>query len=74
VAEIRGERVEILELSDADVEKFRKVAIPLWFKWAKMDPLGREAFAGQLDYMKNPSVAYLTDAMLVDANGQKLTL
>ncbi len=66
--------VEILDLTDADVEKFRKVAIPLWFKWAKMDPLGREAFASQLEYMKNPSVAYLTDDMLVDANGQKLTL
>jgi TRAP-type mannitol/chloroaromatic compound transport system substrate-binding protein len=66
--------VEIIELTDADVEKFRKVAIPLWFKWAKMDPLGREAFASQLEYMKNPSVAYLTDDMLVDASGQKLTL
>ena len=66
--------VEIIELTDADVEKFRKVAIPLWFKWSRMDPLGREAFASQLEYMKNPSVAYLTDDMLVDAKGQKLAL
>jgi len=66
--------VEIIELTDADVVKFRKVAIPLWFKWAKLDPLGREAFASQLDYMKSPSVGYLTDDMLVDGNGQKLTL
>jgi TRAP-type mannitol/chloroaromatic compound transport system substrate-binding protein len=70
----RAKGVEILHLSTADVDKFRRVAIPLWFKWAKKDPLGRAAFASQLEYMKNPTVAYLTDEMIVDAKGERLAL
>jgi len=50
------------------------LAIPLWFKWARKDPLASEAFAGQLAYMKNPSVGYITDEMLVDPKGNRLTL
>jgi len=66
--------VTILRLSEVDVAKFRRLAVPLWFKWAKKDALAHEAFASQLEYLKNPSVAYLTDDMLVDAKGNKLTL
>src|SRR5262249_44069804 len=36
---IREKGVTINRLSLADVEKLRKIAIPLWFKWAKQDPL-----------------------------------
>lgn len=67
-------RVEIIRLSDADVDKFRKVAIPIWFKWAKRSPLAREAFASQLAYMKTPAIGYVHDDMLVDASGRKLSL
>ena len=67
-------KVEIIRLSSADVDKFRKVAIPIWFKWAKKSPLGREAFGSQLAFMKSPGVAYLDDANLVDGDGNKLTL
>ncbi|MGD0675850.1 MAG: TRAP transporter substrate-binding protein DctP [Polyangiaceae bacterium] len=70
----RQKGVEILRLSNEDVDKLRRVAIPLWFKWARKDPLAREAFASQLAYMKNPSVGYLTDEMLVDGNGDRLAL
>ena len=70
----REKGVEILRLSNADIEKLRRIAIPLWFKWARKDPLAREAFATQLAYMKNPSVGYLTDDVLVDAKGARLTL
>jgi TRAP-type mannitol/chloroaromatic compound transport system substrate-binding protein len=66
--------VEVLRLSDGDVEKLRRVAMPVWFDWARRDPLSAEAFATQLAYMKNPSVGYLTDDMLVDAKGKRLTL
>ena len=66
--------VTIIRLGDADVEKFRKLAVPAWFKWAKKDPLAQEAFASQLSYMMSPGVAYVTEAMLVDAEGQKLSL
>ena len=70
----RDKGVEVLRLSNADVETLRRIAIPLWFKWARKDPLASEAFAGQLAYMKNPSVGYLTDDMLVDEKGSRLTL
>ena len=70
----RDKGVEVLRLSNGDVDKLRRVAMPVWFKWAKKDPLSGEAFASQLAYMKNPSVGYLTDDMLVDVKGNRLTL
>jgi TRAP-type C4-dicarboxylate transport system substrate-binding protein len=70
----KAKGVEILRISDADVNKFRRVAIPLWFKWANKTPLGREAFASQLAYMKSPSVDYVDDSMLVDTDGKPLSL
>ncbi len=66
--------VEVIRLSDADIEKFRRYAIPMWFKWAKKDALAKEAFQSQLDYMKSPNVGYIKDSMLVDLDGKKLTL
>ncbi len=59
--------VTIIRLSEADVDKFRRLAIPLWFKWAKKDPLAGEAFDSQLAYMKSAGVAYVTDEMLAAA-------
>jgi TRAP-type mannitol/chloroaromatic compound transport system substrate-binding protein len=71
----RAKGVQILRLSEADVEKFRRYAIPMWFRWAKRDPLAREAFGSQLAFMKTFSVGYVTDSMLVDTDGKtKLTL
>jgi hypothetical protein len=46
----------------------------MWFKWANKTPLGREAFASQLAYMKSPSVDYVDDSMLVDTDGKPLSL
>jgi TRAP-type mannitol/chloroaromatic compound transport system substrate-binding protein len=67
--------VQIIRLSEADVEKFRRYAIPMWFKWAKKDAVAREAFASQLAFMKTFSVGYITDSMLVDVDGKtRLTL
>jgi TRAP-type mannitol/chloroaromatic compound transport system substrate-binding protein len=67
--------VQIIRLSEEDVQKFRRFAIPMWFKWAKKDPLAREAFASQLAFMKTISVGYIPDSMLVDIDGKtKLTL
>ena len=73
-AKYREKRIEIIRLTDADVDKFRKIAIPIWFNWAKRSPLAREAFASQLAYMKSPALEYINDAMLVDATGKKLSL
>jgi TRAP-type mannitol/chloroaromatic compound transport system substrate-binding protein len=67
--------VQIVRLSEADIQKFRRHAIPMWFKWAKKDALAREAFASQLAFMKTFNVGYITDSMLVDIDGKtKLTL
>lgn len=73
-AKYSEKRIEIIRLSDADVDKFRKVAIPIWFKWANRSPFAREAFASQLAYMKSPALGYVNDDMLVDASGKKLAL
>ena len=67
--------VQIIRLSETDIQKFRRHAIPMWFNWAKRDALAREAFASQLAFMKTFSVGYITDSMLVDLDGKtKLTL
>lgn len=52
--------VQIIRLSTVDVRKFRRVAIPIWFKWARQDRYAREAFSSQLEYMK--ALGYVTDA------------
>ena len=71
----KAKGVQIIRLSDADIQKFRRYAIPLWFRWAKRDALAKEAFASQLAFMKTFSVGYITDSMLVDLDGKtKLTL
>jgi len=71
----KAQGVQVTRLSEADIEKFRRYAIPMWFKWAKRDPLAREAFASQLAFMKTFNVGYITDSMLVDIDGKtKLTL
>jgi TRAP-type mannitol/chloroaromatic compound transport system substrate-binding protein len=71
----RTQGVQIIRLSEADVQKFRRYAIPMWFRWAKRDPLARDAFASQLAFMKTFNVGYITDSMLVDVDGKtKLTL
>jgi TRAP-type mannitol/chloroaromatic compound transport system substrate-binding protein len=71
----RAKGVQITRLSEADVEKFRRYAIPMWFRWAKRDALAKEAFASQLAFMKTFNVGYITDSMLVDTDGKtKLSL
>jgi TRAP-type mannitol/chloroaromatic compound transport system substrate-binding protein len=70
----KAKGVEVIRLKDSDIEKFRKFAIPMWFKWAKKDAFAKEAFASQLAYMKTINVGYVSDSDLVDLDGKKLTL
>lgn len=70
----REKGVEIIRLTEVDVSKFRKIAVPLWFEWAKKDPLATQAFKSQLEFMRSDNIAYVNDAMLVDAKGQKLSI
>ena len=71
----KAKGVQIIRLTDVDIQKFRRNAIPMWFRWAKRDALAKEAFASQLAFMKTFNVGYITDSMLVDVDGTtKLTL
>ena len=71
----KAQGVQVIRLSEDDIQKFRRHAIPMWFKWAKKDPLAKEAFASQLAFMKSINVGYVPDSMLVDIDGKtKLTL
>ena len=71
----KAKGVQVIRLSEDDIQKFRRYAIPMWFRWAKRDPLAKEAFASQLAFMRTISVGYVPDSMLVDTDGKtKLTL
>ncbi|TDX26076.1 secreted protein [Modicisalibacter xianhensis] len=61
--------VEIIHLSEDDADRFRKAAIPLWFKWANKDPDATRLFKAHLRTMQDPAVALVTDE---DIAGQQL--
>jgi len=52
----------VSRLGADDVEKFRKAAIPVWFKWAKKNADASAVFKLQLDYMMNDIMGYVTAA------------
>lgn len=52
---------KISRLSQSDVDRFRKAAIPVWYKWANKDPDARAIFDLQLKYMMNDTVGYITE-------------
>ncbi len=59
-AEFEAAGVEVTRLSEDDVERFRRVSIPLWVDWAKRDPDAARFLKLQIQVMLNPAVAYLT--------------
>lgn len=52
--------VEVTRLSEDDVARFRKIALPLWFEWANRDRDSARVFKLHLDVMMNPDVAYIS--------------
>lgn len=50
---------EVSRMSAEDVQKFRKAAIPIWFKWAKKDADAARLFKVHLDYMSNEIMGYV---------------
>jgi TRAP-type mannitol/chloroaromatic compound transport system substrate-binding protein len=60
---------EVSRMGQADVDKFRKAAIPIWFRWAKKDADATRVFKLHLDYMKNEVLGYVSAA---DLKGQSL--
>ena len=59
----------VTRLSEADVEKFTELAVPIWFEWARKSPEAAQAFKIQLDYMMSGSLGYVTPRMI---KGQSL--
>jgi TRAP-type mannitol/chloroaromatic compound transport system substrate-binding protein len=54
----------VTRLSQDDVDKFTKLAVPLWFKWANKDKDAARVFKIQLDYMMSGSLGYVTPDMI----------
>ncbi|MBD3670326.1 MAG: ABC transporter substrate-binding protein, partial [Gammaproteobacteria bacterium] len=50
----------VSRLSAEDVDRFRKAAIPIWFKWAKKNADASAVFKMHLDYMLNETMGYIT--------------
>ncbi|NDW44145.1 TRAP transporter substrate-binding protein DctP [Ruegeria sp. PrR005] len=58
--------VEVTRLSEDDVGRFRKIALPLWFEWANRDTDSARVFKLHLDVMLNPAVAYINPEDIKD--------
>ena len=61
----------VTRLSQDDVDKFTKLAVPLWYTWANKDKDAARVFKVQLDYMMSGSLGYVTPDMI---KGQTLNL
>jgi TRAP-type mannitol/chloroaromatic compound transport system substrate-binding protein len=59
----------VTRLSQEDVDKFTKLAVPRWFEWANKDKDAARVFKIQLDYMMSGSLGYVTPDTI---KGQKL--
>lgn len=51
----------VSRLSQDDLMRFRKAAIPIWYKWANKDEDARAIFDLQLQYMMNDTVGYISE-------------
>ena len=64
-------KVNVIRLTQRDVEEFTKLAVPLWYKWANKDKTAAQIFKIQLDYMMSGSLGYVTPGMI---KGQTLNM
>ena len=55
--------IEVNRLSAEDVEKFQRIAVPIWFRWANKDKDAARLFKMQLEIMESPSFGYVTPDM-----------
>jgi TRAP-type mannitol/chloroaromatic compound transport system substrate-binding protein len=54
---------EINRLPVEELEKFQRVATPIWFKWANKDKDAARVFKAQLEIMESPTFGYVTPDM-----------
>ncbi|GGB98888.1 lactate-binding periplasmic protein [Marinobacterium zhoushanense] len=57
----KAEGDTVSRLSQEDLMRFRKAAIPVWYRWANKDADARAIFDLQLKYMMNDTVGYITE-------------
>jgi TRAP-type mannitol/chloroaromatic compound transport system substrate-binding protein len=50
---------QVNRLPTEDLEKFQRVAVPIWFKWANKDKDAARIFKMQLEVMESPSFGYV---------------
>jgi len=62
---------EVNRLDATDIERFQRVAVPIWFRWANKDKDAARIFKVQLDLLASPSLGYVTPDMY---QGQTLDL
>lgn len=61
LAKFKEDGSTVTRLSQADVDTFRRAAIPIWYKWANKNADARAIFDLQINYMKNDLVGYISD-------------
>jgi TRAP-type mannitol/chloroaromatic compound transport system substrate-binding protein len=54
---------QINRLPFEDLDKFQRVAVPIWFKWANKDKDAARLFKAQLEIMESPTCGYVTPDM-----------
>ena len=54
---------QVNRLPADDLEKFQRVAVPIWFKWANKDKDAARLFKMQLEIMESPSFGYVEPEM-----------
>lgn len=69
MAKFKAAGSTVSRLGADDVAKFRKAAIPVWFRWAKKNKDATDIFKMHLDYMLNETMGYISQA---DIKGYKL--
>lgn len=60
----------VSRLSQEDVVKWRRKAIPIWYKWANKDEDARAIFDIQIEYMMNDTMGYIQESDLEGVPGR----
>jgi len=53
----------IIRMPSEDLDKFQRIAVPIWFKWANKDKDAARIFKLQLEVMESPTFGYVTPDM-----------
>ena len=53
----------IIRMPVEDLDKFQRIAVPIWFKWANKDKDAAHIFKLQLQVMESPTFGYVTPDM-----------